>query len=76
MGLYHAVKYMWSVSVNLAPRSFNYGHFWLQKNKMATVKLQNLGFQMVVHKPLGDVMTATSIIYESFFLNTRIKYFT
>ena len=30
---------------------------------MATAKIQTRGFKTVVHKPMGDVKDATSIIY-------------
>ena len=43
--------------------SSKYGHFWLQKNKMATAKMQTWGFKTAVHKPMGDIVDATSIIY-------------
>ena len=33
-----------------------------KKNKMATAKMQTQGFRTAVHKPLGDVTDATSII--------------
>ena len=33
------------------------------KNKMATVKIKTQGFKTTVYKPMGDVTTATSIIY-------------
>ena len=35
-------------------RSSIYGHFWLQKNKMATAKIQTGGFRKFDHKPTGD----------------------
>ena len=41
--------------------SSKYGHFWLQKNKMATGKMQTQGFKTAVHKPMGDVKDDTSI---------------
>ena len=33
------------------------------KNKMVTAKMQTCAFKTVLHKPMGDVSTATSIIY-------------
>ena len=30
---------------------------------MATAKFQTRGFKMAVHKPMGDITDATSIIY-------------
>ena len=44
-------------------QSSKYGHFWLQKNKMATAKMQTGGFTTAEHKPEGDVTDSTSIIY-------------
>ena len=44
-----------------------YGHFWLQKTKMATAKIQTQGFKTAVHKPMGDVAdSTTSIIYPAY----------
>ena len=39
-----------------------YGHFWLQQNKMVTVKIQPQGFKTAVHKPVGDVTNAPLFI--------------
>ena len=47
----------------IASLSSKYSHFWLQKAKMATAKIQTRGFKMAVHKPMVDVTDATSIIY-------------
>ena len=30
-------------------------YFWLQKNKMATAKVQTWSFKMLLHKPMGDI---------------------
>lgn len=35
----------------------------LQQSKMATTKMQTPGFKIAVHKPLGDITDATSILY-------------
>ena len=53
-----------SLAANLA-----LAHFWLQQNKMAMAEIQTWGFKMAVHKPVGDVMNATSIIYTVFSQN-------
>ena len=34
-----------------------------KKNKMATAKIEIQGFKTAVHKPMGDITDATSIIY-------------
>ena len=40
-----------------------YGHYWLQKTKMATTKIQTRGFKTAAHKPMGDITDASFIIY-------------
>ena len=37
-----------------------------KKNKMAMVKMQTQGFKTAVHKPVGGITDATSIIYTAF----------
>ena len=39
----------------LTTTSSKYGHFWPQKSKMETAKIQTGGFKTAEHKPLGDV---------------------
>ena len=53
--------------------SSKYGHFWLQKSKMATVKMQTQGFKTGVHKPMGDVTVPTSIIFYCLCCNTTLS---